>query len=265
MPPLSILNKKKTPLTSFPEPCLLLPGMGLRCSEVPPASQWSCRRPPQENSGFHHGNLISPSWSLKKINKQKKGKITRISGENTHTQPNFDSCKSAFIFQGHQQHAQKSEVQSQQRLCESWQAHQATWQPRSPNSSLGCLEWAKIPPVRSFHDLEPKLPRLETGCLLHRFKICSFWRNFKVLIISMFIKEISSGSLRLDTPLKLSPLSPTDLFYSPGASCDKSFEGTNVIEHEFLNCFQEILGFTTQQTETWNMVCQCLSFAKPHS
>lgn len=121
-----------------------------------------------------------------------------------------------FIFQGHQQHAQPSEVQSQQRLCESWQAHQATWQPRSPNSSLGWLEWAKIPPVRSFHDLEPKLPRLETGCLLHRFKICSFWRNFKVLIISMFIKEISSGSLRLDTPLKLSPLSPTDLFYSPG-------------------------------------------------
>lgn len=73
----------------------------------------------------------------------------------------------------------------------------------------------KIPRVRSFHDLEPKLPRLETGCLLHRFKICSFWRKFIVLIISMFIKEISSGSLRLDTPLKLSPLSPTDLFYSP--------------------------------------------------
>ena len=59
-------KKENPPLTSFPGPCLLLPGMGLRCSEVPPASQWSCRRPPQENSGFHHGNLISPSWSLKK-------------------------------------------------------------------------------------------------------------------------------------------------------------------------------------------------------
>ena len=148
MPPPFHSQQQKTPLTSFPGPCLVLPGMGLRCSEVPPASQWSCRRPPQEHSGFHHGNLISPSWSLKKNKctqkmKQKRGKITGIFRENTR-KSYFDYCKSpCLFFKVTNNTPRPSEVQSQQRLCESWQAHQATWQPRSPNSSLGWLEWAQ--------------------------------------------------------------------------------------------------------------------------
>ena len=40
----------------------------------------------------------------------------------------------------------QSEVQSPRRLCESWQAHLATWLPRSPNSSLGWMEFQPLPP-----------------------------------------------------------------------------------------------------------------------
>ncbi len=54
----------------------------------------------------------------------------------------------------------QSEVQSPRRLCESWQAHLATWLPRSPNSSLGWMEFQPLPP--------------ETGCFFIASKIAPF-------------------------------------------------------------------------------------------